>query len=170
MMSNRLVITLSGPDRPGLVEALSKTVAAHGGNWQRSHMAHLGGRFAGLLEVTLAPEQVAPLTEQLTAIEALEIAVADAGAEEPTPERTLTLEIIGNDHPGIVRDIFRVFAECAVNVEELESTTESAAESGAPLFRAVARLGCSRDTDLDALQGRLEAIASDIMVDARLQT
>ena len=28
-----LVLTLIGPDRPGLVEALARRVADHGGNW-----------------------------------------------------------------------------------------------------------------------------------------
>ena len=38
-----LVLTLIGPDRPGLVEAVAEVVAAHGGNWLESRMAHLAG-------------------------------------------------------------------------------------------------------------------------------
>lgn len=43
---NDLVLTLIGPDRPGLVEAVADTIAARGGNWVESRMARLGGQFA----------------------------------------------------------------------------------------------------------------------------
>ena len=54
-----LVLTLIGPDRPGLVESLAKRVTAHGGNWVESRMAHLAGQFAGILRVEVPPENVA---------------------------------------------------------------------------------------------------------------
>ena len=41
------VLTVLGDDRPGLVDSLSGVVAAHHGNWERSQMARLGGKFAG---------------------------------------------------------------------------------------------------------------------------
>ncbi len=45
------VLSVLGNDRAGLVEALAEVVAAHGGDWGRSHMAQLGGKFAGLVLV-----------------------------------------------------------------------------------------------------------------------
>ena len=48
---NSLVLTLIGPDRPGLVERVSDVVASHGGNWLESRMAHLAGQFAGKLDI-----------------------------------------------------------------------------------------------------------------------
>ena len=44
-----LVLTLIGPDHPGIVETVSEVVAANGGNWLDSRMAHLAGKFAGVL-------------------------------------------------------------------------------------------------------------------------
>ena len=43
-----LALTMTGPDKPGLIEALSSTLATHGANWQESRMATLGGQFAGI--------------------------------------------------------------------------------------------------------------------------
>src|SRR4051812_3506563 len=40
-----LVMTIIGPDRPGLVELLASLVAEHGGNWLESRMSHLAGQF-----------------------------------------------------------------------------------------------------------------------------
>ena len=50
-----VVLTLVGPDRPGLVEAVADAIAAQGGNWLESRMSHLAGRFAGILRVELPP-------------------------------------------------------------------------------------------------------------------
>ena len=46
-----LVMTLIGPDQPGLVDALARVIAAQDANWLDSRMAHLGGQFAGILRV-----------------------------------------------------------------------------------------------------------------------
>ncbi|MEO0415151.1 MAG: ACT domain-containing protein, partial [Verrucomicrobiota bacterium] len=40
-----------GTDRPGLVEELSRAVAAAGGNWEESRLARLHGQFAGVVRV-----------------------------------------------------------------------------------------------------------------------
>ena len=48
-----LVLTLIGSDRPGLVEAVAEVIAGHGGNWLESRMAHLAGKFAGILRVEI---------------------------------------------------------------------------------------------------------------------
>ena len=44
-------MTVIGPDRPGLVQAVAARVADHGGNWLESRMCRLGGQFAGILRV-----------------------------------------------------------------------------------------------------------------------
>ena len=65
-----LVLTLIGPDRPGLVESLAKRVAAYGGNWLESRMAHLAGQFAGILRVEVAAESIPALEAALAELEA----------------------------------------------------------------------------------------------------
>ena len=60
-----LILTVVGPDRPGLVRALSEAVAARGGSWLESRMARLAGQFAGIVLVE-APES---LLDDLRALE-----------------------------------------------------------------------------------------------------
>ena len=50
-MTTSLVLTFVGDDRPGLVNAVSQTVAAHGGTWLESRSARLAGKFAGVVLV-----------------------------------------------------------------------------------------------------------------------
>ena len=60
-MDTSLVVTVLGPDRPGLVEVVSQTIAEHAGSWQESRMARLAGRFAGVLLVRVDESRAAAL-------------------------------------------------------------------------------------------------------------
>jgi len=74
-VASSFVLTIIGPDKPGLVERLSDTVTEHGGNWLESRMAHLGGQFAGILRVSVPESQANDLRAALERLE-----------KEPTPE------------------------------------------------------------------------------------
>ena len=65
-----LVMTVIGPDRPGLVQAVAACVADHGGNWLESRMCHLGGQFAGVLRVEVDAGQRDGLVRTLQGLEA----------------------------------------------------------------------------------------------------
>jgi glycine cleavage system regulatory protein len=78
------------------------------------------------------------------------------------------LEVLGNDHPGIVRDIARVLAQHQVNIEELETDVSSAPMSGDTLFRARASLSVPAIVTIERLREILEALAGEIMVDVAL--
>lgn len=172
-MPATLVVTVIGPDRPGLVESISRTVNEHGGNWTRSRMAHLGGQFAGMLQVTLPDEDADALKEALESLadESLQVVIArDANSESAAGADTiaLTLELVGQDRTGIVREISRILSAHGINVEELSTECESAPWSGETLFRTEANLTAPKSADLDALQQDLEAIAHDLMVEISL--
>jgi glycine cleavage system regulatory protein len=166
-----LVLTVIGADRPGLVEALSKTIADHGASWLESRMAHLAGHFAGLLRVSVAEARAAELADALRALEARGLRVIVEAARGDGPDRSaprLRLELVGLDRPGIVREISRAIAQRGVNVEEFESNTSSAPMSGETLFHVEAWLRLPRDGDPDELRGALEKLANELMVELSL--
>lgn len=170
-MASSLVLIVIGPDRPGIVELLSSTVAAHGANWLESRMAHLAGHFAGLLRVAVADAQAAALRRALRALETDGLRVlieAGAVAEAVAASRALALELVGLDRPGIIREVSRALSLRGVNVEELETACESAPMSGETLFRARAHLRVPADASLDELRATLEKIAGELMVDLTL--
>ena len=170
-MAGSLVLTVIGPDRPGLVDALSSAVAAHGANWLESRMARLGGHFAGLLRVSVPDAQSEALRRALRALESegLRVLALAGDAPEPDPnDRALALELVGLDRPGIIREVSRALALRGVNVEELDTCCESAAMSGETLFRARARLRAPAASSLEELRATLEKIAGELMVDLSL--
>ncbi|HLU49802.1 MAG TPA: ACT domain-containing protein [Planctomycetota bacterium] len=165
------VMTIIGPDRPGLVDTLAQIVLEHDGNWVESRMAHLGGQFAGLLRVEVADEKSASLIARLRALDVtgLHVVLAPAGEEAPSsPERELHIELVGHDRPGIVRQLSGTLAAHGVNVEELETDCESAPMTGERLFRARARLRAPAGTSLDQLRSAIERIAAELMVDLHI--
>jgi glycine cleavage system regulatory protein len=165
-----LVLTLIGPDRPGLVEAVAETIAANHGNWLESRMAHLAGKFAGILRVEVPAGESAALTAALASLSARGLrVVAEASAETPAGAgRTMELELVGLDRPGIVREISQLLAREGANVEELHTDRSSAPMSGEMLFAARARVRLPAEADLARLRSGLERMASDMMVEIRL--
>ena len=79
------------------------------------------------------------------------------------------MSLVGNDRPGIVRDITRLLAEQGVNVERLSTDVRPAPMSSEPLFHADALLAVPLTLSLDNLQARLEELADDLMVDLELR-
>lgn len=168
-MDTVLVLTISGQDRAGLVEQLADVIASHNGNWEHCRMAHLAGRFVGLLEVSVSGEDQQELEVALRTISDLDVMIARGTTKSSMQSlRQFNLEVVGGDHPGIVRDVFKVLAAAEFNVEELSTRSYSAPSSGAQLFEAKARLACRLDANWEALRAELEQIAQDIMVDIRL--
>jgi glycine cleavage system regulatory protein len=169
-METLLLITISGPDRSGLVERLAEKVAANGGNWEHSRMTHLGDRFVGLLQVRVPHDRKSDLELAVRGISELDVIIASADAIKELPTQAqFELEITGSDHPGIVRDIFSALNIAGANVEHLQTETVSAPESGGLLFQAKARLSCSEGVDHELLRAQLESIAHDILVDIDLK-
>jgi glycine cleavage system regulatory protein len=161
-----LVLTVIGDDKPGIVEQLSDQVLAAGANWEESRMARLAGKFAGVLRVTADAEGAERLAAGLAMLEAggLKI-IVERSSPEATDSRTIGLELVGNDRPGIVRDISRVLTRHGVNIEELETELTSAPMTGGELFRARARLRMPPTLEVAALRAVLESLAGDLMVD-----
>lgn len=167
-MHRCFVMTVVRPDRPGLVESIASLVTAHGGNWQESRMLRLGGQFAGMLRVDLPEEQQTLFLQSLKQLEAKGLTAVfqpDQSGASAEPVRVTAIEIVGQDRPGIVRDISRALARHGVNVEELESEVSSAAMSGEALFRARLNLSLPASCNTGDLRKDLERIAADLIVD-----
>lgn len=164
-------MTLIGPDRPGLVESIAALVTRHGGNWLESRMSRLGGQFAGILQIEVPTANETALIQALQTLESggLKLVLAPEGApREILPGHLSVLNIVGQDRPGIVREITGTLARHGVNVEELETGCESAAMSGETLFRAHATLSIPSSCNTAALRQELEKIAADLIVEISL--
>ena len=166
-MATSLVVTVIGNDRPGIVERLSEVVLAAGANWEESRMARLAGKFAGILRISVAATNADALASGLRGLTSDGLTVVVEGSGEVPAEtfRTVRLELVGNDHPGIIRDISKVLAQNQVNIEELETGVSGAPMTGEQLFRARAELRLPAAVTEEWLRDRLEALGGELMVD-----
>jgi len=170
-MHTSLVVTVIGPDRPGLVSLISDRGKALGASWAESRMASLAGQFAGIVRFDVAADFAEPLAVSLLELESLGLRVVIARGKdvaEPPASHLVKLELVGHDRPGIVRDISRVLADSKVSIEELQTEIASGAMSGGQMFQARALLRVPAALATDELRRVLEAIANDLMVDIAL--
>jgi glycine cleavage system regulatory protein len=170
-MSKTLVLTFIAEDRPGLVEKLSQAVSGQGGNWLESRMAHLAEMFAGIARVEIPAGKVAAFKSALAALQAegFRITIEEASAGAPAGGTVLTLDLVGPDHPGIVRDISHCLAERGLSVEEMETDIRQAPMGGGMLFYARARVRGPADLNEQELRQALEGLTAALMVDITLR-
>ncbi len=162
-------MTVIGVDRVGLVESVAQLVAEHGGNWLESRMCRLGGEFAGILRVEVSAEKRAALEAALKQLDGLNIVVrADAAVESETKSQLATLQVVGHDRPGIVREITRALAAQNVNVEELATECVSAPMSGEQLFQARAKLLLPGGISVAGLRQSLENAAGGMTIEIEI--
>jgi glycine cleavage system regulatory protein len=93
---------------------------------------------------------------------------AAPGTEQPLEIDHVRLEVFGQDHPGIVRDIARVLAEKSVNISEMETERSTAAMSAEAVFRLRAAIDLPENLTTHDLRDALEVLAGDIMVEVEL--
>ena len=170
-MYTSLVVTVIGPDRPGIVSQLAACAQGLGANWAGSRMASLAGQFAGMVHFEVPPENADALNAALRKLEAPDLRVTIVRSDSriaPATRRVVKLELVGHDRPGIVRDLAASLAQRNVSIEELHTEIVSAAMSGEHLFKVKALLLVPESLGNEQLRGGLEALANEMMVDISL--
>lgn len=164
-----LILSVMASDRPGIVESIAAAIEAEGGNWQESRLATMAGRFAGIIRVQLDKDHYGPLQKALQALRddglSIQIEVGEADTESV---QAYTIEVVGNDRTGIIREVTRALSTMNVNVVDLSTGVEPASMSGGTLFKAVIEIGLTDDLSIEHVIQGLEGLSPDLMVDAKL--
>ena len=169
-MTKSVVITLIGDDRPGIVESIASIVLDHQGDWVESNMANLSGKFAGILRVNLPAQEYDAFASDLeTKTQGLNIALEPADAESCENAHSYKLDLIGQDHPGIVYRISTALVNNGATVEEMHSEVIDASMSGEKLFKASIRICLAEGHSIDDLNKVLEQLANELIVDIELE-
>lgn len=172
-METSFIITFIGDDRPGLVERLSTIIEENRGSWHKSQLSQLGGKFAGLILVTVPHDGAEQLKSALAAISGTGLSVRitpSSTGQTLTAARKITLTLIGPDRQGIVREVSQALASHQVNVVEMDSQVVSAPMSGEMLFQARIDAEIPPDTNLDDLSDMLDEIANQMTLDISLES
>ena len=169
-MAKLLIITLTGPDRIGFVESVTKLVLKHGANVDQSRMARLGGEFAVLMLISVEAQAFQALRDEVTRLQNEGYQVTTRETEMGhSPEYSgwlpYTIEINGADHEGIIHHITRYLAEKGINIETLTTGMVPAPMSGTPLFTMSAVVVAPPSLTLNELRNELAAVGDRLNVD-----
>lgn len=167
-MRRSVVFTFITDDKPGIVDQLSSTVSQCGGNWLESRMTKLAGKFAGIVQISIAEDKLENLrsTLQQLADKDINIIIDDLRHEdESTALKSYKLAVIGLDRPGIVKELAQALAARSFNVVDMHSLIESAPMTGEPLFKAEATITCDSSKNTDTFEDELESICNQLDID-----
>ena len=122
----QVVVSALGPDRSGIVAAVTKVLLEHRLNIADSHMGRLSGRFS-MMVICTAPDDLADETFLKDLLHAaadcgLDVIFAhdvSDGADSPAPTHVVT--VYGADHPGIVHAMARALSDRGANILDLET-------------------------------------------------
>jgi glycine cleavage system regulatory protein len=162
------VLTVIGDDRAGLVAALSEVISQHSGNWERSQMAELAGKFAGIVVVSVPAEHEDELTAALRSLDGLLAVSAHPGAAEGgavASGQPWMIDLLGNDRPGIVHEVSSVLHRHHLSIDMIETHTREAPMAGGQLFEAHVVVRLPAAADLEAVRADLERLAAELLVD-----
>ncbi len=168
-----VVLTAVGPDRPGLVNALSSLTSEVGANIEDSRMAILGGEFAMILLIS-GSSDVAERTREIVArvegeLELRCILKETSPARAPSDYLPYRIEVDGADRPGIVQAVASILAGRGINVASLESRLTHAPFSATPMFVLEAALQVPSKIVLSELRRELTAACEEENLDFRLE-
>jgi glycine cleavage system transcriptional repressor len=165
---SRYAVSIVGPDRPGIVAAVTGVFAENGCNLEDCSMTVLNGHLAMTLIVQAPVDLHADAlqgalagTSQAMQLTAIVRAVADDVPGVPAGE-AYSMAVYGSDHPGIVHAITRLLASESVNIDDLSTRVVGGADR--PVYVMALELTLPSTCDPEALGARLEAVASDLDV------
>ncbi|KAF0183682.1 MAG: glycine cleavage system transcriptional repressor [Nitrospirae bacterium] len=116
-----------GPDRPGIIAAVSKTLFEYGCNLEDVSQTILQSSFVGIFIGTI-PEilsEEAVLAALQADVEPMGLAVhlslTQEPAGEPTVSESFVITTVGSDRPGLVAGVAEILAKSSVNITNLKA-------------------------------------------------
>jgi glycine cleavage system transcriptional repressor len=159
-----LAVAVLGPDRPGVIAALSEVLLAGSGNLEDASMTILRGQFAMTLIVDVpAPAdevaaELAPVADRL----GLLVSVRDAPPGHETASGSpYVVSVHGADRPGIVHRVTSAIAAAGGNITDL------ATRLAGGLYVLVAEVDLPGSPEV--LQHDLGVLSRELGVDAHLR-
>ncbi len=151
-MRSDIVLSLTGPDRIGIVEEVTGVLNGLRANVGTSRMARLGGEFSIIMLVTAPADVASDLSSAFDGLRGEGYTVAlretsSAATSSATAASLYRVDVRGADHEGIVHEISAGLARRGINIEAAETAITEAPVSGTPLFSMSALIAVPEKLD-----------------------
>jgi len=167
-MSNFVLLSISGRDRPGIVRDVAEALLGVHANIEDSSMTALRGRFTMMLIVALPEEDsLASLRASLAGLEqrsgltiqSQSLSDEEVDAQAPTPDCVVTVS--GADKPGIVHAVAERLAVDGISIVDLSTRTTETKEGEMYMMAMEVQAG----DKIDLIADELDRISRKIDVD-----
>lgn len=172
---NKLIITVLGKDRPGIIALVSTILYEQNCNLENVNQMILQDQFAGFffveppLEITAG--QLAQTFLERTADTGLTIHVSPQGKNGNTPEETpsdiFLITTIGPDQKGLVARFSSIIARFNANIINLKAVFKGGSDPNVNVMSY--QVSISPSIDSPALFAALRAKAGELNLDIRIQ-
>ena len=170
-MAQRLLVTVVGQDRPGIVKEITEGIVRNRANVEESRTASLGDQFVGLFLISTPHGSLDRLLEALQSRSSEDLTVTVKEADRPACRGYVpyTLEVTGADHEGIIHGFSEFLAGQGVNIAEIKTSVYNSPVTGSPLFSMTALLQIPPDLREKDLQQSLTELGDAESVDVVLK-
>jgi glycine cleavage system transcriptional repressor len=169
-MRKNFVLTLTGPDRLGIVESVTKMLLEYDGNVEASRMARLGGEFAMLMLFSMPEEQVAGLDNGVQNLVSQGFRVSTCLTDQTYAQKyagwlPYEIDVRGADHEGIIHQVAAYLLQRGINIESMDTGVTPAPMSGTPIFTMTAVVMVPPTISDHDWDDHLEKVANQLDVD-----
>jgi glycine cleavage system transcriptional repressor len=138
-MLKKIVLTLTGPDRVGIVDSVTEILVKVDGNVETSRMARLGGEFTMLMLISIGEDQFGNLEQGLTNLREQGFQVSTKQTESSYELKyagwqPYQIEVHGADQEGIVHQVAHYLTQHGISIESMDTGIVPAPMSGTLFF------------------------------------
>ena len=161
------VIASTGPDKPGILAAICKSLEAVNGSLGNSRMHRLAGMFNGIVVVTV-PAGVGQ--EQLsTALDSarqtgIRISVSPMNGSDSSVQlpntTTWLISSAGADRPGILRGLAALMQDCGCDFADVSTQLEY--DDNQATFVLVCEVNAPAEMSHHVLQAKVDALGAEL--------
>ena len=171
---SKTVVFVLGPDRPGIIAAVSQVLFERGCNLEDVNQTSLQSQFVGIFlaalsETARAEELLSALRERLDplglSVHLRPVAPADERPRPPCEPYVITT--VGPDRPGLVAGITGLLAHYGANITNLKAV--SRADRERQEYVMFYEIDIPADTDRQAFRAALRERARELGLDVNFQ-
>ena len=172
---NKVIITVLGKDRPGIISVISNILYKLGCNLENANQMILQKQFAGFFIVDLPSnldlENLCQTLKQKTQGSGLTVHINTIEDNETCNEEikgeTFLITTIGPDQKGLVARFSKIIAQHKVNIENLKAVFKGGNNPNANIMSY--QVFVTPDIDTDQLFNALRQKAKELDLDVRIQ-
>ena len=163
-MNTQVIVTISGPDKAGILRELSRQTHGLQGRWLDSKLSQLEGQMVGLIKLDIPQQNLAALKEQFASQPGMSFSY-----NEPDPEahhgQLVTLTFHGTDKPGLVNDLSHALHDIGVYILHMDCHRLGVPELGSAMFSAELKLKLPDNIEYEMVTEHLAGLNAEASIE-----